>query len=231
MGHCTARRERRRFKAKIGGMTPSEAPLQRNPLTRTRCTSAGRPWARLEKEAGHRIDRGRQGKVPHELLGFSLEHSEGLLDGRHAAACGPARTPPCRGSWRRGRLRHGLPSTDVRGERPGHQQPRIYGRMPESGKRPNARTSSQAKLAHIRRCAPTGQPIVAIATLPPMKAWRPCRAETEVSDFWPCEPAGPRRHPTMRWSSLLRPGTARFCVTATVASTRGDPGTLRHGFG
>ena len=105
---------------------------------------------------------------------------------------------------------------DARGER---LKTLYLGRMPESGK-VTLKAQLASEVAHIRQLRPDVR-IVAIADAA-ADNWtflETLSPETEVIDF--CMPANiSERHPTMRWPPTGSRGTARFCVTTPVASTR-----------
>ena len=137
----------------------------------------------------------------------------GVARRRHGAAAG-RRGRPCRGLLARGRLRHGF-------------LPRRQGRAsedplsrPHAGERQGHTESSQAKSHISGSCAPTSGSSLS-PTPPPTigPSWRPCRPKPRSSTSG--MPANiSERHPTMRWPPTGSRGTARFCVTTPVASTR-----------
>ena len=199
MGHCTAR-EAAAFFAKIGGMTPSVSTLQR--LTRT----MHERWETLGPETLDSI-RDAEG-VPHEAVSASVSLDGVMVPLRAARTAVPrppgARPPAARFLPRRqGRASEDPLSRPHAGERQGHT---------EGAARKRSRTYQAAaprrqdRRYRRRRRRQLDLP----ETLSP---------ETEVIDFWHAANIS-ERHPTMRWSRTGSRGTARFCVTTPVASTR-----------
>ena len=201
MGHCTAR-EAAAFFAKIGGMTPSVSTLQR--LTRT----MHERWETLGPETLDSI-RDAEG-VPHEAVSASVS-LDGVMVPLRAGEDGRAEA-----SWREAAC--GTVSFhDARGER---LKTLYLGRMPQSGK-VTLKAQLASEVAHIRRAAPRRSGSSLSPTPPPTigPSWRPCRPKPRSSTSG--MPANiSERHPTMRWPPTGSRGTARFCVTTPVASTR-----------
>ena len=227
MGHCTAR-EAAAFFAKIGGMTPSVSTLQR--LTRT----MHERWETLGPETLDSI-RDAEG-VPHEA-GQRL----GVARRRHGAAAG-RRGRPCRGLLARGRLRHGfLPRRQGRasedplsrphaGERQGHTEGAARKRSRTYQAAAPRRQDRRYRRRRRRQLDLPGDPVArnrghrllaCLRTSP--NGIRPCGGLRLVREV----PRGSASRPLWRRQGdpgVAPPtgsrGTARFCVTTPVASTR-----------
>ena len=149
--------------------------------------------------------------VPHEAVSASVS-LDGVMVPLRAGEDGRAEA-----SWREAAC--GTVSFhDARGER---LKTLYLGRMPESGKL-TLKAQLASEVAHIRQLRPDVR-IVAIAAAaaptigPSLETLSP---ENRGHRLLACLRNISERHPTMRWPPTGSRGTARFCVTTPVASTR-----------